>query len=33
MLWTIITTLSTAVIAGFAVSNFVLALRIKKMND
>lgn len=33
MEWTIITAISTAVIAGFAVSNFILAYRIKKLSE
>jgi hypothetical protein len=32
MEWTIITTISTAVIAVFAVSNFILAASIKNLN-
>ncbi len=33
MVWTIITTISTVVIAFFAASNFILAYRIKKLSE
>ena len=33
MTWTIITSISTLVIAVFAISNFVLAYRIKKLSE
>jgi hypothetical protein len=33
MEWTIITAISTAVIAVFAVSNFILAYHIKKLSE